>query len=749
MTLAGTLNAGTGTVTFAPNVTLSGTYNASSSTTTFNGTVALSGSYAAASSHTTFNGAVTLSGTYDANTSPSLFASTTALSGTFNANSSSAVTFTGAVTMTGTSAFNGNTGTTTVTAAPTLTAGTFTVGDAASTGRVILTAGATFASGMTLAFPTSGGTLSAPGGQTLAINGTVTSTAGSASTPPKIARSSGATGITIAFGSTSILNVNGLELDNSIATGVSIADGATYTSLQHLTFKNNVANSTISGATHLSITSSNPGGTKVLRVPGCYFDATAQYNVTLSGLMASTGVRAIFEFQSTTLNGSRAGPSFDLDADTNGDNVADSTTANRYGAVVEWVNASPTDTTGTAVGFPTSAFDWNTFQWYGVYVAYKDTAGAGTSDTLWMRNEDGSAKYSFSVPQTSGDLIGAPLWDTINETLAGMDINGNGNQTDTDVRIVYLATTGGHIIKLIDSGSGLARPATGAWASDFTSASVSTITSPLGTDGTNLYFGGTGASTTKVFGVQIAGGTNEASLQKNIGSVGAVTTKPSFAMNAGSTYLFLGSTATSSQAYIYRINATSGAVDASYAGATTSINGAISLANGHAYAVSDAGKVYALDALSFAVGGFTNITGFPYQTAAAKPIKFAPWVDAATNYAFFGDDGGNLHALTGAGVALTGYPLAISSSIKITSTPFYMPGGGVIAVGADDGYLYFVDKNNGTGPSIFKRFFVTSAGSVSSVAYSRNTSVYMVASSDGKLTFVNGADVTDPTPATP
>ena len=690
------------------------------------------------------NSTMTIAGTLNAGSGTVTFSGPVALSGTFNANTST-TTLSGAVTMTGTSTFNGNTGTTTVAVAPTLTAGTFTVGDAGSTGEVIASLGATFASGMTLAFPTSGGTLAAPGGQTIAINGTVTSSAGNTSTPPKIARSTGTTGITIAFGSTSVLSVNGLEFDNSVAGGVTIADGATYTLLEKLAFKNNVANSISTGATHLSITKSN----SVITVPGCSFDATAQYNVTLSGVSGSAGVRAIFEFQNSTFNGLRGGHLYDLDADTYDDNVADSIVSPRFGSVVEWVAAEPVDTSGAAAGYPTAAFDWNTFQFYGIYVAYNNATAS--TDTLWLRNGDGSAAYSFSLSSaTDGSIVGTPWWDTVNETTAGVDANGNGNQTDTDVRVVYIGTSTGHIIKLVDSGTSLARPAAGPWSTDFTSSSVATISSPLIEDGTNLYFGGTDGSTaTKIFGVQVAGGANEKTLQKNIGSVSVVTACPSSTVYSGSTYAFLGSTATSSQAYVYRVNMTAGAIDASFSGVTTNINDSVRLINNRAYAVTDGGTMHVLNASSFTTGGFTNVTGFPYQSTAAQPIKAAPYVDYQTNNAYFGDTGGNLYVVTSTGGNLTGYPFSISASIQLASSPVYLPGGGVIVVGANDGYVYFIDRHNTSNvPAIFKRYFVTAAGTVSTVAYDYQTSRYMVSTSDGKLAFINASDVPDPTSGT-
>ena len=654
-------------------------------------TMTMAGTLNAGSGTVTFSGAVTLSGTFNANTSATTFSSTVALSGTFNANSSTAVTFSGAVTMSGSSAFNGNTGSGTFSVAPTLTAGTFTVGDSGTTGKWTFTLGATFTSGMALTFPANGGELATASGQTISVAGHVN--AATTGTKPKIDCPACTTnqGFTMTFTLTATLNIDGLQFDHVSTAGVQIADGATYTTLKNLKFTNNAAGGTSSG-THLAITKSS----SLITVPGCYFDATAQYNVTLSGVSGSTGVRAIFEFESTTVNGARAGKPYDLDSDTNGDNVADSTTSPRFGSVVEWVGAMPTDTAGTAVGFPLPAFDWNTFTFYGIYVAYKDTAGAGSADILWLRNNDGSPAYSYSVPQTSGDIVGTPFFDTVNEVTAGVDANGNGNQTDTDVRIAYIGTTTGHIIKLVDTGSGLVRPTSGPWSSDFTSASVATITSPLIEDGVNLYFGGTdGSAATKVFGVQVAGGANEKTLQKNVGSVSAVTTTPAWSIYSGTTYVFLGSTATSNQAYIYRIDMSAGVVDASFNGPTSNVNDSVVLSRNRAYAVTDGGKLYVLDASNFGVGGFTNLAGSPYVAAAAKAIKSAPWVDYTTGNAYFGDDGGNLYAVTSAGANLnSGYPFVVSASIKLSSSPMYRRGGGVIAVGGNDGYVYFVDRNN-------------------------------------------------------
>jgi hypothetical protein len=706
-------------------------------------TINVGGTLTLSSAGFTFSnsGALTIAGTLNAAGTVSIPEPVT-LTGSFNARAAT-TTIDGAVTMTGTSAFHGGTGTTTFTAAPTLTAGTFTVGSAGSSGSVIFSAGATFGNGMTLAFPTTGGTLSTPGGQTLAINGTVTSNAGSASPTPKISRSSLATGINISFGATSILNVNGLEFDNAVASGVTIADGATYTLLQELSFKNNVANSVATGATHLAITSSNVGGRTLLLIPGCSFDVTTQYNVTLSGVSGSTGVRAVFESQGVAANGARAGASFDLDADTNGDNVADSVSANRYGAVVEWRFASPADTTGTAIGPPVPAFDFNTFAPYGVYASFKNTAGASTNDRIWMRYTDGSAAYFYDLPNTSGDIVGNPRFDTVNETTAGLDINGDGDTLETHLHVLYIGTSTGHIIKLIDDGASLAPPTSGAWATDFSvPASVATITSPLISDGTNLYFGGTnGASAAQIFGVQVSAGVNEKTVRKTIPSVGAVTTAPTWAVYNGSTYLFAGSAVSAGRAHVYRLQVSPGAlVDTDFNGSTTNINGGINLVNNRAYAVTDAGKLYVLNASSFTTG-FTTLAGFPYSSVAAAPIKAYPFVDGATNNAYFGDTSGKLYVVTSTATNLAGYPYSIAGAPQLLSTPLYLRGSGTIAVGAADGYVYFINRHDGANnPQIRKRFFV-GTGSVSTVSYNSTSGQYMAASSDGHLTFISASDV--------
>jgi hypothetical protein len=680
MTMAGTLNAGTGTITFSTQntVTISGTYNANSSTTSFGSTdpVTLSGTYNAGSVSTTFNAAVTLSGTYNANTSTtSRFATTTALSGTFNANSSSAVTFTGVVTFSGSGAFNGNTGTTTFTAAPSLSAGTITIGDAASSGSVTFTAGASFATGSTLAFPTSGGNLKLPDGTALTLSGgTVTSSAGTASTLPKVSISGAVTnGISVVF-TTGTLNVDGLEFDNVVTTGVSIASAVTLTNLAHLTFKNNKA-AGAAGSRHLSVTL----GTATVRVPGCFFDATAAGNVKLIGTTNNTA-RMIFDFQSTTVNGAGAGESLDDDGDVSPvDNIGETLTT-YFGSVIEWVYAAPTDTSGTATGPPIAVFNWNTFAYLGIYAAYNNISG-GSTDRLWKRNADGTAAYYVdiaTVDSTATDMIGNPSFDTIaSESAIGVDVDGdNVLSTNVDKQVVYLVTANGHVIKLIDTGTAFVLPGTfSTWHTPFSDSNVTSFTSPMVDDRTNIYVGGTGGGATKMFGVQIASGA-EKTLAKNVSltGTGAISTAPSGAIYNGSTYLFFGSAAVSSQAYIYRLNISAGTpVESSYTGSTTSINGGVNLINSRVYAVNNAGRLYGLDPAT-GTGSFTLLSGFPYA-GSGSPALFAPYADYQTNYVYYGDNAGNVHIVKADGTAfqtispgLFTYPYTLPAAV--TSMPY-------------------------------------------------------------------------------
>src|SRR5450432_2399284 len=111
----------------------------------------------------------------------------------------------------------------------------------------------------------------------------------------------------------------------------------------------------------------------------------------------------------------------------------------------------------------------------------------------------------------------------------------------------------------------------------------------------------------QIFAVQIVGGgTGEKALVREKSSLDNVTAAPSWAVYSGHTYLFVGSAAISSQAYVYQVDITSNLIKNQFTGSTTSINDSVRLINNRAYAVNDGGKLYVLDAASTGPGAFTN-----------------------------------------------------------------------------------------------------------------------------------------------
>jgi hypothetical protein len=99
----------------------------------------------------------------------------------------------------------------------------------------------------------------------------------------------------------------------------------------------------------------------------------------------------------------------DDDPDNNG--VGNTPATN--GSVVQYVRAATTDTVGNIEGFPSAAFDWNTFAYYSTYVAYHDASG--TADRIYVRDQAGVAKYQWDTG--SGEqIIGTPRWVTTGTT---------------------------------------------------------------------------------------------------------------------------------------------------------------------------------------------------------------------------------------------------------------------------------------------------------------------------------------------
>jgi hypothetical protein len=198
-------------------------------------------------------------------------------------------------------------------------------------------------------------------------------------------------------------------------------------------------------------------------------------------------------------------------------------------------------------------------------------------------------------------------------------------------------------------------------------------------------------------------------------------------------------------AYLYRIGISPGAVVESSLALSSSVNRSVRLVNDRAYAVTAAGQLHALNATAFGVGAFVNVSGFPYATAFGASIQ-APAYITPTGFAYFGDDTGRLYSVTSAGASESNYPLAVST-FAITASPLYIGKSGVIAVGAADGFVYFIDRHDASSsPAVFTRYYV-GQGNVASLAYDAAGAQYMATSGDGKLSFISASSVADPTSA--
>ena len=121
-------------------------------------------------------------------------------------------------------------------------------------------------------------------------------------------------------------------------------------------------------------------------------------NVTLTGNGTADGdTRIVFGTATCAAAKTTAGycqDSWTSDDDPDNNGVGNTPATN--GAVVQYVRAAATDTAGNIEGFPTAAFDWNTFAYYSTYVAYHDASG--TADRIYVRDQAGTAKYQWDTP---------------------------------------------------------------------------------------------------------------------------------------------------------------------------------------------------------------------------------------------------------------------------------------------------------------------------------------------------------------
>jgi hypothetical protein len=611
-------------------------------------------------------------------------------------------------------------------AVATINSGTYAAGSAAST----FAGGLTVRAQGTLDLSISGGAVKIGSTKTLIIDGTLRA----ASTGATI-QSAGAAGTYYTFkvGSTSTatptLDITGLAVKNTDTNGmyVNAVAGSTTT----FTRFDNLAFSGGTGARLLQIYAPS----LYLVSNACSFDAgassaTTTSNVTLRGNGSATETRAVFG-GATCLDGSS--PSYvlceasDDDDDANNDGVGDNAATN--GAVVQWAHASMADTSGTLEGFPAAAFDWNTFTYYSTYVLFHDVAG-GTTDRIYVRNTNGTALYSWDSP-SGVDLVGTPRFDTVG-----------------GVHYVYTATSSGKVYRLIDNGStSLTQDATGSWASGPFDCSC-TISTPLGIDTNNLYWGGTASSNNKIWTL---GKTSRTLAGSSPVTVTTVVSGAAPALWAGGdTYAFMGSVA-----HLYKVDATTQTLTTDNATLTGTVTGRVSVINSKVYAADSAGTLLVADPASFGstLWSYHDATNHSGCAAGSTCAIGSLYVDPALNRAFYGDGDGHLYASynsTGTtGAELTGYPYRPGSSSDVfSSPPFYSAG--ILVAGTTTGNLYVIDVNGGSGPVLKQTYVFGPTTRISGISYDRGSAAYMIATADasakdGKLVYIDA--ISDPTPA--
>ena len=302
--------------------------------------------------------------------------------------------------------------------------GTYNVNSAAQT----FSGGLTVQPSGTLTLANSGGSVLLGSGTTLTIDGTLNAS----STGATIKSVSGT--YTFKVGSsasaTPTVNVSGLAVQNA-AGGMQI--GFNTSSSPTMTKLNNVAFSNGSGSQLLLISAK----TLFLSSSGCSFDAGVTATTTNSVKVAGNGTadgetRVVFGgatcASGTTCQASKS------DDDLNNDGIGDNPVTN--GAVAQFVRAAQDDTAGSIVGFPTAAFDWNTFNYYSTYAAFHNASG-GTTDAIYVRDELGNALYSWTVPTAGETITGTPQWTTISST-----------------HYLFVATSAGKIYRLVDTATG-------------------------------------------------------------------------------------------------------------------------------------------------------------------------------------------------------------------------------------------------------------------------------------------------------
>ena len=425
---------------------------------------------------------------------------------------------------------------------------------------------------------------------------------------------------------------------------------------------------------------------------GCTFDGSTTYAVKLTGNGTGSGAgpRALFGNATCATNDATSGlcaTSEKSDDDANNDGVPDHPTTN--GAVVQFVRAAEADTDGTLVGFPTAAFDWNSFTYYSTYVAFHDASGG--SDVIYVRDESGNPLYSWIDPTADETITGTPQW--ISTTVASVTthylyVSVNGGSSNS-----------GKVYRLKDTGTGTTGGTLtldASWATGGAYSCGCTITSDLSLDTNNVYWAATTGTTTQVLMglAQSGGATISASWPVTTPST-SPPPRRRLSTVAGTTTLYLGVTGNLLQLAVtgttFVQNTAPGTITGRVSFGTSFL--AATMEPRVSTRATPSGTIWAISP--------TNFTGtnFLWSYAAGGAIT-NNYYDGATDTLAFGTSGGNVVVLnaagsgTGGSLLNTSYPYTLDASDPITAAPLYV--NGVLAVGTTLGKLYFLDRNTGT-----------------------------------------------------
>ena len=571
-------------------------------------------------------------------------------------------------------------------------------------------------------------------GKTLAIDGTL-----NASSTAAIQAGSGH--FTFKVGSstsvTPTLNISGLTVKGTtggMQIGASTSATTTITQLNNLKFSGGI------GAQYLLINAKSA----YLTSNGCSFDAglatgATTKAVTLAGNGTADGeTRAVFGGTTCAKNWAISASDTvctttaksDDDADNNG--IGDNPATNA--AVAQMIRAAETDTAGSVVGFPTAAFDWNTFTYYSTYAAFHN-ASSGSADVIYVRDESGTPLYAWTVPIAGETITGTPLWTSSGST-----------------HYLYVATSAGHVYRLIDTGTGttsgtLSLDTSGVvagvgWSTNPFDCSC-TISTPLTMDASNLYWGST--TSDKSFwtlGQSTESNPTPVAITQTVTSTGLSVSN----LSATTSYAFMA--VSGNFLKIDTLAQTISAANSSPGGA--SINGRVVLGYNktgtwRAYGGDSSGTMWALDPGA----GFATANGL-WSYPSGNAIQSSPYYDHDTDTLQYGTQGGTIIVLNGASgtVLNAGYPYTPpGGGDAIQAAPLYY--NGVLVVGSTGGKLYFLDRNTGASRSVIKQYSFGSTEAVSGIGFDPDKNRYMVttansSSNDGRLYYFDL--VPDPTP---